>query len=415
MIPKLYDEDYKKNATLIHGNQSNNGYGFLNTCQKCIVEEKTNGVYTLEMELLTSDKFAEYVLPNTFIKVIPNKSHDPQLFQVYRVKENGNKISVSANHIKYLALNNMISHYNFYEDRHTDISLVVPENYNGTAKATFEDMGRTSDRLYLFEEYSNSSILPIPPERQNLFNISSDIDNVTKNVNLRYFADKKLGEFLYDKEYGMGQFGGEWKYDNFNLTLLKRRGKSENEAVSLRYGYELKDVSIEYSSDNNYNVVVPCGKVKNRNTLVVNSEAEDMYLSGAPYFLTDNTEINKYPRLKIVDVSDHLPELEVDTANGAYLINAYDKINSVFRGPYYRGKYKARGYEISVTAELNYNSDVVQGLGLYDSTVLVTKSGKTIQSTVEGVKFDALNERIINIELGNKPLTLQDLIGAKRR
>ena len=407
MIPKLYDEDYMKNATLTHGNQSYNGYGFLNTCQKCIVEEKTNGVYTLEMELLTSDKFAEYVLPNTFIKIIPNKSHDPQLFQVYRVKENGNKISVSANHIKYLALNNMISGYNAYKDSQDARSLVVPVIYNGTAKAIFEDMRSDSDadRLYLFEEYSNSTL---SPERQNLFKISSDIIDVTKNVNLRYFADKKLGEFLYDKEYGMGQFGGKWMYNNFKLTLLKSRGKSENEAVSLRYGYELKDVSIEYSSDNNYNVVVPCGKVKNSSTL------EEMYLSGEPHFLT-NTEINKYPRLKIVDVSDHLPEMQVEPATGANVKNAYDTINSVFNGPYYRGKYKARGYEISVTAELNYNSEVVQGLGLYDSTVLVTKSGSPIPSTVEGVKFDALNERIINIELGNKPLTLQDLIGAKRR
>lgn len=405
MIPKLYDEDYMKNATLTHGNQSYNGYGFLNTCQKCIVEEKTNGVYTLEMEMLTSDKFAEYVLPNTFIKIIPNKSHDPQLFQVYRVKENGNKISVSANHIKYLALNNMISSYNAYKDSQDARTLVIPEVYNDTAKAILEDMRSDADRLFLFEECSNSRI---SPERQNLFNISSDIDDVTKNVNLRYFADKKLGEFLYDKEYGMGQFGGKWLYNNFNLTLLKSRGKSEDEAVSLRYGYELKDVSIEYSSDNNYNVVVPCGKVKNSSTL------EEMYLSGEPLFLT-NTEINKYPRLKIVDVSDHLPEMQVEPATGANVKNAFDTINRVFNGPYYRGKYKARGYEISVTAELNYNSDVVQGLGLYDSTVLVTKSGKPIPSTVEGVKFDALNERIINIELGNKPLTLQDLIGAKRR
>jgi len=411
LIPKFYDEDYMKNATLTHGNQSYNGYGFLNTCQKCIVEENTNGNYTLEMELLTSDKFAEYVLPNTFIKVIPNKIHNPQLFQVYRVKENGNKISVSANHIKYLALNNMISCYNVYKDSQTGISLVVPENYIGTAKDTLIHMDKTNDRLYLFEEYSNSSI---SPERQNLFTISSDIDDVTKNVDLLYFADKKLGEFLYDKEYGMGQFGGKWLYNNFNLTLLKRRGKSDNEAVKLRYGYELKDVSIEYSSDNNYNVVVPCGKVIDKYNTGSTDEEQEMYLSGEPYFLT-NTEINKYPRLKIVDVSDHLPRLVVNTTNGDGMIDAFNKINSVFRGSYYRGKYKARGYEISVTAELNYNSEVVQGLSLYDSTVLVTKSGKTIQSTVEGIKFDALNERIINVELGNKPLTLHDMIGARRR
>ncbi len=138
MIPKLYDEDYLLTARLEHGDTGKNGYGFLNTCQKCIVEEKTNGVYTIELELLTSDKYAEFVLPNTFIKVIPNKTHDPQLFQVYRVKENGNKISVSGNHIKYLALNNMISRYNIYKDTHSLPYLTVNESESGTVQAILE-------------------------------------------------------------------------------------------------------------------------------------------------------------------------------------------------------------------------------------------------------------------------------------
>ena len=54
MIPKLYDEDYVIGGSTGYGNLGCNGYGFLNTCQKCLVEEKTSGVYTLEMELLTT-------------------------------------------------------------------------------------------------------------------------------------------------------------------------------------------------------------------------------------------------------------------------------------------------------------------------------------------------------------------------
>lgn len=400
MIPKLYDEDYVLGSS--RGDLRYNGYGFLNTCQKCFVEEKTSGVYTLEMELLTSDRYAEHVLPNKFVKIIPNRTHDPQLFQIYRVKEEGKKLSVSGYHIKYLAENNMISRYNAYasitppEGKY----LVVPETQRDTAHDFLESL--KEDRLFLIEDYSNSSI-PIAGQRQ--FIITADIDTTEETIHLHEFTDKKLGDLLTDKEYGMGQYKGEWLYDNYNLTLKKKRGKVN--AVKLRYGYDLKNVTIEYSSDNNYNVVVPYGRVK------MSGEAE-FFLGGKPIFL-NTTENRKYPRLKTVDVSEHLPELIVDVTSGVGMKEAFDTINRVFSGSYYRGKYHSRGYEIAVTADLNYESKTVQGLGLYDPVVLTTESGKEISSKVNGVTFDALTEKIVKIELDNKPLTLQDMISKKRR
>ena len=56
-----------------------------------------------------------------------------------------------------------------------------------------------------------------------------------------------------------------------------------------------------------------------------------------------------------------------------------------------------------------------QGLGLYDPVVLVTEKGREISSKVNGVTFDALQEKIVKIELDNKPLTLPDMISKKRR
>ena len=402
MIPKLYDEDYVIGGSVRCGNLDYNGYGFLNTCQKCFVEEKTSGVYTLEMELLTTDRYAEHVLPNKFVKIIPNKMHNPQLFQIYRVKEEGKKLSVSGYHIKYLAENNMISRYNAYvsvtppEGKY----LVVPKTQRDTAHDFLESL--KEDRFFLIDDYSNSTI-PIAFQRQ--FNITADTSiGRAETIHLRKFTGKKLGDLLTDKEFGMGQYGGEWLYDNYNLTLTKR-GKVE--AVKLRYGYDLKNVTIEYSSDNNYNVVVPYGRVK------TTGEAE-FYLGGTPVFL-DTVEVHKYPRLKTVDVSEHLPELTVNAFTGEGMEAAFNKINEVFSGTYYSGKYHARGYEIAVTAELNYESKTVQGLGLYDPVVLVTEKGREISSKVNGVTFDALNERIVKIELDNKPLTLQDMISKKRR
>ena len=402
MIPKLYDEDYVIGGSTGYGNLDCNGYGFLNTCQKCFVEEKTSGVYTLEMELLTTDRYAENVLPNMFVKIIPNKVHNPQLFQIYRVKEKGKKLSVSGYHIKYLAENNMISRCNAYasvtppDGRY----LVVPETQQDTAHDFLESL--KEDRFFLIEDYSNSAV-PIAYQRR--FNITADTSIEAKTIHLRKFTGKKLGNLLMDSEYGMGQYGGEWLYNNFDLTLKKKRGK--NIAVKLRYGYDLKNVTIEYSSDNNYNVVVPYGRVR------TSGEAE-FFLGGTPVFL-DTVEVHKYPRLRAVDVSEHLPELTVNAFTGEGMEAAFNKINEVFSGAYYRGKYHARGYEIAVTAELNYESKTVQGLGLYDPVVLVTESGKEIESKVNGVTFDALREKIVKVELDNKPLSLQDMISKKRR
>lgn len=403
MIPKLYDEDYVIGGSVRCGNLDYNGYGFLNTCQKCFVEEKTSGVYTLEMELLTTDRYAENVLPNMFVKIIPNKVHNPQLFQIYRVKEEGKKLSVSGYHIKYLAENNMISRYNAYvsvtppEGRY----LAVPQTQRDTAHDFLESL--KEDRFFLIEDYSNSRV---PIAHQQQFNITADTNIEAKTIHLRKFTGKKLGDLLTNNEYGMGQYGGEWLYNNFDLTLKKGRGKSY--AVKLRYGYDLKNVTIEYSSDNNYNVVVPYGRVRSSN------DGTEFYLGGTPVFL-NTVEVHKYPRLRAVDVSEHLPELSVNVTTGDGMKNAFDQINTVFSGTYYSGKYHARGYEIAVTAELNYESKTVQELGLYDPVVLVTESGKEIESKVNGVTFDALNERIVKIELDNKPLTLQDMISKKRR
>jgi phage-related protein len=361
------------------------------------------------MELFTSDRYAANVLPNTFVKIIPNKKHAPQIFQIYRVREEGNKLSVSGYHIKYLATNNMISGYNRYFNSGSSDGrkLVVPPTKQDTAKNILQWL--KDERFLLIEDYTDyaedDAVDIVPYANQKHFTISSDIDNVVRTVRLREFTGEKIGNFLTDKENGMGQFGGEWLYDNFDLILKKKRGKAE--AVKLRYGYELKSVVIEYSSDNNYNFVYPFAKVK------PNSGVE--FFLGIEPLVLKGDEIHKFPRLKTVDVSEHVPELEVDTSDGDSVVDAVDEIERAFSSPYYKNKYHARGYEIAVTAELNYSSRTVQDLELYDPVVLVTENGREITSKVNGITFDALEEKIVKVELDNKPLTLHDLLEGKRR
>lgn len=405
VIPKLYDEDYLLVPSQEHARLDTNGYGFLNTCTKCEVTEDTSGKYTLDLEVSINDEFAEHLLPNTFIKVKPNAQDSPQLFQVYSVKEDGNKLTVKANHIKYLALNNVISRFNLYRKHRprNEMDLVIPESMEMSAS---DFMSILYDDDYLaIESYSPSSY---DNTNQRMFSFSSNITSVTKRLYLRKFTGKTLGDMFNDSDYGLGQFDGEWKFDNFNVSLLSRRGNSFTVTPTLRLGSDIKKYAIEYSSDNNYNCIVPIGKVKDEN-------GNEFYLSWSPEIL-QNSEINKYPRVKIVDVSKDLPTLLVypdPNQGGAGYQEAFNAIGVAYKKT--RNLYSSVGYEISINVTLNYNSKTVQSLGLYDPVRLVLRNGKTITSQVTEITYDSLTEKIKDLKIGQQKLTLEEFFTKKRR
>ena len=53
MLPLLYNYNTQPNAF------NTNGLGFIRNCTKCKVVEVENGLYELELEMLTNDRLAD--------------------------------------------------------------------------------------------------------------------------------------------------------------------------------------------------------------------------------------------------------------------------------------------------------------------------------------------------------------------
>ena len=96
MLPKLYNEFL----------MTSQGYGktFLGTvnhCKKCLVTEKRNGAYTLELETTVNDDCAGALLSERILKIKPNPFDNPQCFEIQNtVRRPDGIIRARAKHIK---------------------------------------------------------------------------------------------------------------------------------------------------------------------------------------------------------------------------------------------------------------------------------------------------------------------------
>ena len=99
MLPILYES----NTT----DFNNNGLGFVRNCTKCKAVEVRNGLYELELEMLTNDRLADNIAVSKFLKAPPNPHDDPQIFEIYQMSAGDTKITAKAQHLKYIAFGNV--------------------------------------------------------------------------------------------------------------------------------------------------------------------------------------------------------------------------------------------------------------------------------------------------------------------
>lgn len=104
MFPLLYKSDFK---TI--GPSRFNLLGRFTEIISGKVTEERNGDYLLEMELSTTDRCADLLDTQYFIKAKPNPTDEPQYFEIYDLQYKDKKsITVKAKHIKHNLYNNFL-------------------------------------------------------------------------------------------------------------------------------------------------------------------------------------------------------------------------------------------------------------------------------------------------------------------
>ena len=197
-----------------------NGLGSLGEAISCVVTEERNGSFELEMVYPVSGKHYPDMGVRSILVVKPNPVDKPQAFRIYKfTKPMDGQVTYYAAHISYDLDGYPVEP--FSADSRTRAMAQIRGYMIGTNTFTFSaDAGGNPDGYF-------------------------KIDTPTS---IRSILGGSEGSILET-------FGGEYKFDNFKVSLLNNRGMDRG--VVIRYGKNLTDLKEEASMENVYTHVLP--------------------------------------------------------------------------------------------------------------------------------------------------------------
>lgn len=376
MLPKLYDE-----VQMVGGQFTYRYLGTLTNCLKCEVTEVRNGAYTLSLETTVNDESAELILSQRMIGVKPNPTDDMQFFEIQKTERTlDGIIKAEAKHIKCLCFAIC-----------TDGDSATPEEpiiYNETAQGAWNKI--VADYI--------SSNMP--------FSFTSNIGTVA-DFKLGLTISETLGNILGGKEGSfLDVYGGEYKWDNFNIYLYASRGVNRNYKV--KYGQNISDASQTESCENTYSHILPYAWISTSRSSKVSISAP---LVAIPNNSSSYQKVYGLDCTELLDPYVYGPTTQAGTITlqqaqammTAYALQ-YASINSL------------GNLDINIEVTLRAELDEMSQIGLCDTVkVILDPFGTSATAKITSVIYDALLERWNKIVIGSPKITVADLILDKRR
>ena len=360
MIPLVYET-----TSRILSLNSMHYLGRLTGCTECTVEESRNADYTLSASVVKNSECAESAVVQNYIYAKPNPTDEPQFFEIYEVVEKNNVLSIKAKHIKHNCYNNIIA------------------------------AGETSAQLYSpAEAYENLDAL-----FDNNYVFSSDITN-RKSINLGYTQGCTLGDFLGGLEGSLlDLFGGEYKWNNFNVSLLKNRGQKR--AYSLKWGDNISSYEKTQSSETTISHVCAYATVYDE------FSKQDIQIIADPYEIFEQK--SKTNKLSVYPVPDNLVNgIIVNSSTG----DGYEFVKNTCRiaATAYIGGDKLGEIKSNIKVDVEAVLDDMQQFNLCDTVTVILSDSIAAESKIVKTTYDTLRERYKQLELGSFKTKLSDFV-----
>ena len=352
MIPILMDST--KTLTALAADQTN-GLGALSECTSCIAKEERNGAFTLELKLPQNAKHFSEVAVGGVIKAKAREAGDPQLFRISKItKPMQGVVTVYANHISY--------------------------DLNKTSVLPFSSTGIVT----------TLSTMKTKMQGGDAFTLSTDIVNTSRS-----FSNKvpQSARALFGGQQGslLDVFGGEYLFDNLQVSLLANRGNDNG--VTLRYGKNITDLSQEENIENTYTAIQPYVVDSNENavlgtllTVVQSAEPKILNLD-----LSNKFSGNDTPTVSQIDAAAQ----QYAAANNVGVPKVSIKVSFV-------ALWQTEEYKDIAPLERVSLCDTV--------TVVFEKLGVNAKAKVISTTYDTLRERYTEIEIGDARSTLASTI-----
>lgn len=343
MKPKLFRDD----AT----NFNNMGFGVLTHVISCEVTENLGEAPTLSLQMLDSDPLFQYVTVGNMIVCKPNKYDNQQAFVIEEITKNTtDEVSIYATHIAQ------------HRTKLIPVSPFTASNLDG-AFSSMISHSMESNPFSLVRDSGKTNV--------------SAAMNVLNPTSFRELMGGVEGSII-------DTYRGEWRYDNFTLTLYNKRGHDNGVRVMYR-----KNMT-EFNLDENFSWEdSPTGAIgfwRKEETLVQSSIQYSAMASEFPYKKT-----------VVVDFSDKYEDAPTVTELNAQTSQWINGKGS-----------PSVGMEVAFN-HLAFDGDKTIELG---DTVHIINPNFNISTTrrIEGIVYNVLTEEYTSVTIGAQKTTLNEAI-----
>ena len=393
MLPLLYNSNTTPQKFF-----DNNGLGFIKNSTKCIASEERNGKYELDLEVLTSDRLSSCIVPGMFVKAKANPHDDPQIFEIYQTSADDKKITAKGRHLRYIAYGNA---FRTLYDAGAGVARAA------TPQEIFNDI-LTSNGVY-----------PTMLLFDNNFELYSDIE--TENyVHVGKQRIVRFGEFIQGLKGSMlDVFGGEFRFDNFRIELLKNRGSDTG--IAVRYGSNISSYHQDSDISTVYTHLMPYAVLP----LVLHDQDGDKSTLGERtlYSLSPielgNTPLT-YKRALPYDFSDKFTEehdhIHISTYDYTWLNESelLDKLQTEAEKYIRENQAALTDRSVNITIDVAATLNTLRNCHLCDTVkVCFEPLGFTTNAKIIKTEYDCLNERYTKLELGTVKKNIADLFDGK--
>lgn len=330
-----------------------------NTLQARVTEER-NGCFILEAVVFIDETIFPMIKENQLIKADAGHRLKEQRFRIKRiVPKHSGKAEIYAEHVSYL----------------TSELPLKPE------MALHTLTGQQA-----IETWKNGII------ENNPFEVFSDIET-QHSTNWRVDKVQHARQALGGVEGSLlDVWGGEYLFDNYHLSLLKKRGKTAN--TMLAYGRNVTDFEQEKNITNTYTSIYPFA--------VVHEENQNDRIITIPSYIVDAENWNSFPNRKVlpVDFSSKFEQEEVPTSEKLEkFAKEYIKNNEIGKP---KTAIRVSFLDLSKTADYQDVAPLEEVSLCDDVTIIYPKLGVNVVAKVVRTVWNVLSDCYDEIEIGEK-------------
>lgn len=354
---------------------SNLGLGILADAIDVKITEELNGAFELDMVYLARGILHEQLVYDAIIKT-DTGDQSGQLFRIKKITKTIDKrLNIHAEHVSYVM-----------NDYPVSVSTVVSNATAQTAlnawKSSIESVIGSSSGLTVYSDITTAN------------DAKWTIDTFN---NARDVLGGVEGSIL-------DTWGGEFKFDNYRVNLLKQRGTTRDTIIA--YGRNLTDLQQDESILETYTSVYPFATVNVKGT---KNKADYTVIKTLPEKYVDSSYVNNYPmrRFLAVDFSDKFDDDK----------NKYSDASLRSLAQKYITSNKIGVPDVSITASVVDLEKAMNGGGSVEridlgDVVQLNFTDVGINTSVEivGTIYDVLRERYSEYTLGARKRTFSSII-----